>query len=193
MKTFVRLAALAAAFAVAAPAAAQQRTNPPRFGLGVGLSQADAPLLSGTLLFVPLNVGPQFRIEPFIGFDRVNFDAPGPRASNFAIGAGAFLVNPVASQVQLYGGGRLALNFFSSRDPGANPDKSERTDFFIAGVLGGEYVPHPRIAVGAEAMVGYVAIGEEETTDGVSGLVTESPSGSEFATQGTLFVRVYLF
>jgi hypothetical protein len=189
MNIVVRMAALAAALAFAAPAVAQQKDA--NVGIGIGLT--DGPFFTGTEIFVPINVSPNFRIEPLIGIDRIDIDGGGGEASNFLIGAGLFWVNPIASQANIYMGGRLALNFASSTDAGVNPDEDERTDFFLGPALGGEWLPHPRIAIGAEAMLGFLAIGDTETTDGLTGAKTETPGGSEIATQGTVFVRVYLF
>jgi hypothetical protein len=189
MQNVVRLAALAAALAFAAPAAAQQRDA----SVGIGIGLTDGPFFTGTEIFVPINVSPNLRIEPVIGIDRIDLDAGGGEASEFLIGAGVFWVNPIATQANIYVGGRLALNFASFTDAGVNPDEEKRRDFFLGPALGGEWLPHPRIAIGAEAMLGLLNIGDTETTDGVTGVETETPGGSEIATQGTVFVRVYLF
>jgi hypothetical protein len=187
MKLVSRLAAIALAVAVAFPAVAQERARAGRFGLGVGISDGD---LFDTLVFVPMNFN-NLRIEPFIGVDRADTDIGG-ETSDFTLGVGAFFVQPIATPVQMYVGGRLGLNWESSKEAGPTPDKTERRDTILAAVLGGEYLVSPRFAVGAEAMLAYVAVGDTEFTP-FGGPTVEADGGSAVRTQGTIFARVYLF
>jgi hypothetical protein len=173
MKSFVRLAALAAALAVAAPASAQQAQHGnPRIGLGVAVTPVDPiPSRFGTPIeiFVPIALAPQFRIEPSIGF--ITQDNVG---SLFTLAIGGFFVNQVAPQVDLYAGGRLKLN----RVHDDVADDSD-TDLILAAAVGGEYFFVPKFSLGLEAQVGLYTLGDiNGDTDG-------------FFTNGLAFLRVY--
>jgi hypothetical protein len=193
MKLVSRIATLAVALSAATPAFAQDKA--PFLGLGVGFSTGN--LTPGTIVFVPLNIAPTLRIEPFLSIDRADIDAntigiPSGKESDIAIGAGAFYLAKVVPQVQMYVGGRLGFNFHSFEQNDATPDEETRRDFILAAALGGEYLPHPRIAVGAEAMLGYVAIGDTEFTPFGQPTV-KGGGGSSLSTQGTIFVRAFIF
>jgi hypothetical protein len=206
MKLFIRIAAFALAIAVATSAAAQTTTaqgKEGRFGLGVGLAAGDDPAVEN-LIFVPLNLAPNIRIEPFLGWSRSDIDAVPAAAggspafdpqegkgSDFTLGVGAFFVQPIASQIQLYAGGRLGLQWESFKQPSPAVGKAERRNTIVAAALGGEYLPHPRFAIGAEAMIAYLSIGDTEFSGG--GASVEGGGGSASSTQGTIFARVYLF
>ena len=106
-------------------------------------------------------------------------------------------IEPVESLVAGYetvqhAGGRLGFNFLSFEEAAPVPDEWNRRDFILAATLGGEYLPHPRLSVGAEVMLGFVSIGETEFTPG-GGTTVKGGGGSATLTQGTVFVRVYLF
>jgi hypothetical protein len=120
MSIFVRLAAVAAALAVASPAVAQQRQGP-RVGLGISVVpiQAGLDILPPVEIYVPIAVTPNFRIEPSLGI--FTFDGDVQEQSNVTLGIGAFLVNGLASNVDMYAGGRLKLNF-ASEDDGVDDD-----------------------------------------------------------------------
>lgn len=198
MNISIRLAAIALALAAASPAAAQaQRRGYPssaqsgyqpaqsgggangreaEVGIGAGLTTGDG-LSTGGVAFVPINLG-QFRVEPFAGWKRTSVNHT--RSSDFLLGVGGFLVKPVAAQVQLYGGGRLGMEWHSSRDAAGNSDS--RRDTALGAALGGEYLPVPRIALGAELQLALVSIGDGNNSDG----------GWSTSTQATFFVRMYL-
>ena len=150
---------------------------------------------------MPLNLAPNLRIEPFIGWARSDLDATPPgtlgeafapdsgKASDFTLGVGAFYVAPLATQVQVYAGGRLGSQWQSFKNTGGG--KAERRNTLLAVAAGGEYLPVPRVAFGAELQLGYVSYGDT-TFSGGGGLV-EGGGGSGSATQATLFARFYLF
>jgi hypothetical protein len=203
MKTILRAATALAALALTTPAFAQQATtrSDGKIGLGVGLTNtitvpgpnSGTPDM-GYLFFVPINATPQIRIEPFIGWSRSDTDATGVN-NDTTIGVGGFFVQPVASQLQLYAGGRLGLRWVTTKDPafGApGTTKSERRDTLLALAAGAEYLPIPRVALGAEFQLGYVSVGDTTTTaaNGASGT---GGGGSGTATQATLFARIYVF
>jgi hypothetical protein len=202
MKTTMKIAALAAALA-ALPALAQQPTQAAqpnqggKLGIGVGLTTAGTN--TGTLFFVPINVAPKLRIEPFLGWVRSDIDAappgsggaffaptPSGKSSDFSLGVGGFGVLPIVPTVDLYVGGRLSSEWQYFRD--SNGNKWERRNTILAPVFGGEYLPHPRVALGAELMLGLVWFGDTDFPNGTSGA-----GGTGSFTQGTLFARFYLF
>jgi Outer membrane protein beta-barrel domain len=182
MKSFVRLAAVAAALAVAAPASAQQQTQnaAPKIGFGIAVTPVDTILNGGVPpveIYVPIGIAPQFRIEPSLGI--FTFDQTGNELSNVTLGIGAFFLNRLAPQVDMYAGGRLKLNF-ASFDNGVNDDSD--TDFFLAAALGGEYYFVPKFSIGLEGNLGYYSLGDVSGGgDGADG----------FFTSGLAFLRVY--
>jgi hypothetical protein len=201
MMTLVKSAALAAALAAAAPAAAQQQSQAApqggKLGIGLGLSTSGSAN-TAQLVFVPINALPNLRIEPFLGWARADVDAapagsggslftPGSgKSSDFSLGVGGFWVAPVVAQVQLYAGGRLALQWESFKNTAGA--KWERTNFLLAPTFGTEWIPHPRVAIGAEFMLGLLWYGDTDFPNGTSGA-----GGTGSFTQGTLFARFYLF
>lgn len=214
MTTLLRAAAALAALALTTPALAQQSAQPQqgRFGVGVGLTSSAVSGTAaqdgtgspdvGTLFFVPMNLAPNLRIEPFIGWARADLDNTPPgaggqqfspflqgKSSDFTLGIGGFLVKPVVSQLQFYVGGRLASQWQSVSDNAGN--KAKRRNTLLAAALGGEYLPIPRVALGGELQLGYLWYGDTEFTGGGVGVTGGGGSGS--ATQATLFARFYLF
>lgn len=210
MKTLLRTATIIAALALATSASAQQRatttttTNAPQIGLGAGLTvgaqtpgrqggvNGEAASL-GYLMFVPINFG-QFRVEPFLGWSRLDTDATG-KDSDVMLGVGGFFVKPVASQLQLYAGGRLGARWVSHQDPAyglPGTSKDERRDTLLAVAAGGEYLPIPRVAIGAELQLSYLWVGDTKVTNAGAPSV-EGGGGSGSGTQAMVFVRVYLF
>jgi hypothetical protein len=208
MKNLFRAAAAISALALSTSAFAQQTKQQgttttsaaPQIGVGVGITSGEAPAnpdnagpSTGYLLYVPVNIQ-NFRIEPFLGWGRSDTDAFG-KNSDFTIGVGAFFVQPVASQLQLYAGGRLGSRWTSHKDAGFGAPgtvKTERRDTILALAAGGEYLPIPRVALGAEFQIGYASIGDTKTTN-AAGLSGEGGGGSANGTQATLFARIYLF
>ncbi len=218
MTTQLRAAAALAALALSTPALAQQHAQTtqagqagPKVGIGVGLTTSSVSASGaragagtpdvGTLFFVPINATPVLRIEPFIGWARSDVDplpagfgganqfAPGVgTASEFTLGVGGFYVAPLAPQVQLYAGGRLASQWQSLTIGG---DKSSRRNTMLALAAGGEYLPVPRVAFGGELQLAYIWYGDYDLTLG--GASASGGGGTGSATQATLFARFYFF
>jgi hypothetical protein len=212
-KISLRAAVALAALALTAPALAQQAAKQePRFGVGVGLTGSSVSGSAaqngtgspdfGTLFFVPLNLAPHFRLEPFLGWARASLDnvpvgvggnqqfSPflQGKSSDITFGVGGFYVAPVAPQVQVYLGGRLASQWQSIQDNAG--DKASRRNTILAAALGGEYLPVPRVAFGGELQLGLIWYGDTDYT--APGASISGGGGSGSATQGTLFVRFYL-
>lgn len=212
MKTLIRLAAVALAVAVAAPvAAAQPQTQPsqpqnkPQIGVGAGITSIRATGVPdfGTLVFVPIQLGAgtsTVRVEPFLGWARADIDESNNtnpsfeplfegKTSDVMLGVGGFLVAPVAQQVQLYGGGRLGLEWQSAKSAAG---KASRRNTFLALAGGAEYMPVPRVAFGAEIQVGYIWFGDTKFQPANAPTV-ENNGGTGSATQTTFFARFFVF
>ena len=121
-------------------AAAQQR---PTVGLGVGIAPFAVPsmhagVVSRTVeLYVPLAVGPTFRLEPSFGLATNDQPGAGVDTRDLTLGIGGFLVSRMAPTADMYAGARLKLNFARVED-GATGADSSGTDLQIAGAFGGE-------------------------------------------------------
>jgi hypothetical protein len=162
-----KLALALVALAVSAPALAAPADERPMIGLGISIDP-DAQRSPTIELYAPLRVNPQFRLEPSLGI------LTGDDRSDITLGIGAFLVNPLAQQVDWYAGGRLKLNF-------ADDDQNDEsgTDFSLAGALGGEYYLVPRFSLGLEGQLGFYSASEASgDQDGIF-------------TTGLAFLRMY--
>jgi hypothetical protein len=202
-----------ASLAFTTPALAQQAARQePRFGVGVGLTGSAVSGSAaqngtgspdfGTLFFVPMNLTQSFRLEPFVGWARAKLDnVPAGvggnqqfspflqgKSSDFTLGVGGFFVAPLAPQVQVYVGGRLASEWQSVESNASA--KASRRNTVLAAALGGEYLPVPRVAFGGELQLGLIWYGDTDYT--APGFSVSGGGGWGTATQGTLFVRFYL-
>ncbi|HET6922528.1 MAG TPA: outer membrane beta-barrel protein, partial [Anaeromyxobacteraceae bacterium] len=200
------LAATAAALAIAPAAVAQQKDgmkvglgvsletfNTARFGAGV---QGAIPLDTPVSVYVPIQISPQLRIEPSIGFttfsqDAVYAEAAGVPESGYAfdLGVGVLFYPVPAQPAGFYMGGRAGLvfaGFTISNAPLPSTDVSW-TNFYLKGVLGGEYFLAPKFSVGLEAQIGATFFGDEDVT----GQVTLSRDLVGFNTSGLVFVRYF--
>jgi hypothetical protein len=180
MHNLVRVAAAAAALSLAAPAVAQPaqpQARDNKFGIGIGIVPIDAAGQAGTVeVYFPIALAPNFRLEPSIGLFTVDAPSGGTDHRDLTLGVGAFAVNRLAPQVDMYFGGRLKLNFAKSDGP--TVDDSD-TDLFLAAAVGGEYYFVPKFSLGLEAQLGLYSHGDVRGDD--SGLFTS----------GVAFLRVY--
>ena len=211
---------------LAAPVCAAET---PLLGIGLGLSTGnpfgslvaldlgtDAMLLSSlpASIYVPINVTPNIRIEPIIGF----YHASASHTSNpagksgttnttdssatvFSAGVGAFYVFTPAEPLRLYLGPRVQVAYLSSDTSDSSSastvvtsSTTSRAGWNISGAFGGEYYPIPRFGFGAEVALGYAGFGHPTRTanDGTTTVSsTDNSSVSTVATTGTLFARFY--
>lgn len=201
----IALAAAVAALAAASPALAQQREGAKiGLGLGLNLNQLGQPaslnftqIAPGAIgetpvaIYVPVQVGPNLRIEPWLGF--WTWSANGPASAYvWDLGVGALWYFMPASPTGLYLGGRLALTFSGgeSTTGGGVTTKSTETDFRISGVVGIEHFIAPKFSLGAEAQLGPTFYGDvNDTTLGVTTTVNRSLVG--WQTNGVIFVRYF--
>jgi hypothetical protein len=174
MKKMLRLAAALAVLVAASSAAAQER---PKLGVGISIVPLEGAGAVPTVeVYVPLMIAPNFRLEPSLGIFTNDPSGGGTETSDITLGVGAFFVNQIAPQADMYVGGRLKLNF-ASFDNGVVDDSD--TDVLLAGALGGEYYLVPKFSLGLEAQLGLYSQGD------VSG------DASGFFTTGLAFLRLY--
>jgi hypothetical protein len=158
--------ALIALAAVLAAVTASAAEGGPQIGLGAAASFGE------TRINVPINIAPGLRVEPFLGFDRAKeTDGTNPAGdvitthTRFELGAGAYVVKEAAQNVELYGGGRIELDFISAKVETPAGDASDSfVGFGLAAVGGAEYYFSPRFALGVEAELG---VHTEETSPDV--------------------------
>jgi hypothetical protein len=173
MKKTLRYALAVAVLAVATTASAQQR---PTLGIGISIVPLEVGGFTPTVeVYVPIQVAPQFRIEPSLGIFTEDNDG-GTEFSDITLGVGAFFVKQIAAPADMYAGARLKLNF-ASRDDGVNDDSD--TDLALAAALGGEYYLVPQFSIGLEAQLGLYQRGDVSGDD------------SGFFTTGLAFLRLY--
>ncbi len=200
IRKITMLAAAAAALAFAPFASAAEASKGPRVGIGISIDPArigSAPIA----IHVPVDIG-QLRIEPYLGFstfsqDNLYADVQGEVSSQYAweIGAGVMYFLAPPQPFGFYAGGRVALQFSGYEYPVTNPGpggvvKASETDFFLAGVLGGEYFFAPRFSVGAEARLGVTFLGDPDFTFQPPGVVP-SRSAVAWNTNGVVFLRYF--
>ncbi len=201
IRKVIMLAAAAAALAVA-PAALAQQKDAVKVGLGLGMNvnqvvQPSSLNWTGVppvAVYVPIQINPHFRVEPWLGFwtySQNDYPTRGGDMSWYAwdIGVGGLWYFQPASPLGLYLGGRLALTFSGGEtDPGITVSE---TDFRIQAVSGAEYFIAPRFSVGAEVQLGVTFYGDPSTqAAGVT--VTPSRNLASWQTNGVVFFRYFL-
>jgi hypothetical protein len=179
MKNVVRLALALCAFAIAAPANAQQQARP-TLGFGISMMPFAQPsaLLPTAELYLPIRIAPAFRLEPSLGIFSRDVSG-GNKTRDFTLGVGGFWVKPIATPGDMYVGARLKLNFARVENAAGVSDSG--TDFSLAAALGGEYYVVPQFSVGLEGQLGLY---QNSTVSG---------DDSGFFTTGLAFLRLYFF
>ncbi|HUL60844.1 MAG TPA: hypothetical protein VLU43_16305 [Anaeromyxobacteraceae bacterium] len=163
------------------------------FGVGIETSLAGQPssvsaVLTGTapvpvMFYMPIQLTPQFRVEPQIGLFAASSDTGD--ASAFALGGGFFLTQPLAQNLDVYVGPRLILDFVGGKDKTVNPNASgSAVDVSILAAAGAEYYLSSHFSVGAEGQFGYSSQGSISAIG--------RPSASLWATNALIFLRAYL-
>jgi hypothetical protein len=135
------------------------------FGLGVALNGGDAQI------FMPINIGEQWRVEPSLLYSRVEASDSDFVADQYIAGLGAFRLWRASEQVRVLPGVRL-LYVNRSQKAGVGIDSRQSEEGYgIAPTLGFEYAVIPSLVVGAEVALEYVDL---ELTDsfGSSEIVT---------------------
>ncbi len=209
-----RIAILAAVAALSfAPSARAAETA--RVGIGVGVEpfnffgHINAPFIAGGPLgntppvsfYVPINVLPNLRIEPQIGYWHIGANPNNvPNGTDyslsaFSIGAGAFFYVAPATPVGFYVGGRLAVVYnkvstLVTQGPPQVIAETSETDFSIAPTVGGEYAVLPRFTVGAELQLPITFYGNPSTTAAGTTVTTNLDRGG-VSTNAVIFLRYF--
>ncbi|OQX59704.1 MAG: hypothetical protein B5M52_02630 [Helicobacteraceae bacterium 4484_230] len=123
--------------------------------LGAGISIGN----DSANLRMPIKINDSFRVEPELGISY--YDNDGTKNTGLQIGAGAYLLNPVSSDINLYYGGKALIGYHKHEF--GNIDDSS-TQFIIGGAAGAEYMLNTQFSIGAEAGV-YLGIGDSTTFD----------------------------
>jgi hypothetical protein len=180
---------------------AQSKNVSVGFGVGIeplgllGVSPNGSPFSAnsiatpGASFYVPIQIGPQLRIEPSIGFRHLGLNGGSENAWSLGVG-GLFYFAPPAP-TGFYVGGRLGLAHFStSAGTGAAEVSTSATDFTIAPVLGAEYAFASRFSIGAEAQLPITFVGNpSQTTGGTT--VTNNVDRSGVSTNAVIFFRYF--
>jgi hypothetical protein len=178
---------------VAAPAAAQERAQGPRVGIGASLSSLElGSVVSGGLapmqIYVPIFLSPNLRVEPQLGLIAANGD--GADFHQLDLGAGVLFGFVNAPQFNGYVGPRLVLSFVGDEQNfggGLRRDTSG-INLGLLGVVGGEWFPSPRFSLGVEGQLGLTFVGDRNVDD-----APDIEGGSVLRTGALLFFRTYLF
>ncbi|MFC2129998.1 outer membrane beta-barrel protein [Bacteroidota bacterium] len=152
-------------------------------------------------IYLPIQIGKTFRIEPEVGFysqtsDITDNDNKGRvRTNSFTrFGIGGFYTLQPAKNFQMYFGPRIGvLMTYSERDY-ANSEyntdsETSQTIITIGGSFGGEYFLSDYFSLGLEVQLNYFNYGEpvEKPDD----YAPKDYSQSIFTTNGLIFARLY--
>ena len=146
--------------------------------------------LPGASFYVPIQVGPQLRIEPSIGFRHLGVNGGSENA--WALGVGGLFFFAPPSPAGFYVGGRLGLAHFSTSTGSGLAEVSDTaTDFSIAPVFGGEYAFASKFSIGAEMQLPLTFVGNPSHTAGGTSTTTNIDR-TGFSTNAVLFFRYFL-
>jgi len=163
-------------------------------------------------VYVGIAVSPTFRLEPEVsvfrsrdkavitvdnGFGSVSVFNEEITSASYRVGLGLLWQWQRAAQLRFYAGPRFGVTHATAGEnlSGTQSGKTtvSRTDWFVAGSLGAEHFPIPRLSAGADVQLRAVAQGNpSEHTTGASGFTSFAPSESTLSTRGLLMVRFYL-
>jgi hypothetical protein len=118
------------------------------WGLGTTVGESD------TTIYVPVQVSEGFRLEPFAGYYRNEFDSDSGTfgLSGYSVGSGFFRTVPFGERAQAYFGARLSYSYSKYRNVSADETGQ---GYRVAPVLGGEIFLLPQLSVGVEAYAYY--------------------------------------
>lgn len=185
-----------------------------RIGFGVSLNPVTIFNLSTTSfslitygmtsIYVPIDAGKNFRVEPEVGILTSSTDYTYPAtsyspayttsssSSGIRIGCGLLYIAPVDSTFNIYLGPRIGLLLSSDKYKSSTSSMEQtesETDFVLAGALGGEYLLSSHFGLGAEIQLTYISYGEPSITPAPSGMA--SVSRSTFSSSALAFFRWY--
>jgi hypothetical protein len=163
-------------------------------------------------VYVGIAISPTFRLEPELsilrqrdkatitidnGFGTVSVLNEELTSGSYRLGLGLLWQWQRIAQLRFYAGPRFGLIHATSSEhlTGAQTGTSDasRTDWFIAGSLGAEYFPIPRLSAGADVQLRGVAQGSpSQHSNGAPAFGAFAPSEPTLSTRGLLLVRFYL-
>ena len=166
------------------------------FGIGVNVLDLSGVIYGdGATIYLPINLGPAFRLEPFLGFSSISYDWEGDAddsETNMELGLGIFPTIRKGSAV-IYVGGRIGMAIGSEEDKDSNGDVwVEYSDFSfgIGPALGGEYYFNPHLSLGGEMSIMFVSMTDK--TDYKSQFQDdEEDTITRIATESLIFIRFY--
>jgi len=177
------------------PATAQDKDYR-TFGIGVNVLDLGGIMYGGgATIYVPINLGPAFRLEPLLGFGTTSYDWEGDaddEETNVVIGLGVYPTIRKGDAV-IYIGGRIGLALASEEEKDNNGDVYvEYGDFSfgIGPVLGGEYYFNQYISLGGEMSIMFSSTTSK--TDFKSEFQDdEEDSMTRIGTNSMVFIRFY--
>jgi len=174
MKNMKKLALFAAGLLMPALSQAAQPQGV-KAGIGGSLRSDDA------LIYLPIEVGPVFRVEPFFGWSKMDLTVGGASTSSESrvLGAGGFFRLDLHERIQTYFGGRLA--YVEVDNGGGDLD-----GFDIEPTVGAEFYVTERVSVALEAFLYYQNI---DGSNGGGAAVEQENTGSDTR----LLVRFFPF
>jgi len=163
-------------------------------------------------VYLGIAVSPSFRLEPEVGivrehqkatftvdngFGSVQVINDEVTAAEYRIGVGLLWQWQRIAQLRMYAGPRLGLiHATASEKVGGSAigtSDASRTDWFVAGSLGAEYFPVPRLSAGADVQLrGLVQGSPTQHTNGTPVSGSFAPTEPTLSARGLLTVRFYM-
>jgi outer membrane protein with beta-barrel domain len=163
-------------------------------------------------LYVGMAISPTFRLEPEVSLFRqrdkttITIDNGFGGAStlneeltsaSYRVGLGLLWQWQRIAQLRFYVGPRIGLIHATASEhvSGVQTGTSDasRTDWFVAGSLGAEYFPVPRLSAGADVQLRGITQGSpSQHANGSPAFGAFAPSEPTLSTRGLLLVRFYL-
>ena len=166
------------------------------FGIGVNVLELSGIMYgNGATIYLPINLGPAFRLEPLLGFSSTSYDYEGDAddsETNTVLGLGIYPTIRRGSAV-IYIGGRIVMGFGSEEDKDNNGDVyAEYSDFSfgIGPILGGEYYFNPHISLGGEMSIMFAST-TNKTDYKDQFRSDEEDKFTRIATNSMIFIRFY--
>ncbi|HKN66045.1 MAG TPA: hypothetical protein VJW73_07195 [Gemmatimonadaceae bacterium] len=198
-----RISLTAALFLLAAARLAVAQDSTRTWSLGVDNQSG---------VYVAISVSPAFRLEPEIavqrlrdhatitldnGFGTVSVFDDEVKSATYRLGLGLLWQWQRAPQLRFYAGPRFGVIHATANErvtgAAAGSSDATRNDWFVAGSLGAEYFPIPRLSAGADVQLRGVAQGTPtQHTTGSATIGAFAPTDPTLSTRGLLMVRFYL-
>ena len=167
------------------------------FGIGVNVLDFNGLLAgNGGTIYIPINVAPVFRLEPYLGFNTTSYDYEGDDDESetgiqFGIGISGMIRRGSAL---IYIGGRIGFVFDSYEEKDMSGDVAyERSSasFGIGPILGGEYYFNPHVSLGGEASIIYRSTTRDVKYPNEPYMDGYETTTSGLGTESMIFIRFY--